>query len=38
MSTVFDDDSLYKDYLAMQQDSLLNDMKDSLNKLLTNEY
>ena len=38
MSLVYNDDSLYKDYLVMQKDSLLSDMKDSLNKLLTTEY
>lgn len=36
MSVVFDDDLLYRDYLAMQQDSILMDMKDKLNNLLTN--
>ena len=36
MSVAVDDNSLYRDYLAMKQDSILMDMKDKLNILLTN--
>jgi len=32
----YDDVILYKDYLTLQKDSIISDMKDNLNNLLTN--
>ncbi len=32
----YDDITLYKDYLTLQRDSIMSDMKDDLNNLLTN--
>jgi hypothetical protein len=32
----YDDIILYKDYLILQKDSIISDMKDNLNNLLTN--
>lgn len=32
----YDDAILYKDYLTLQKDSIISDMKDNLNNLLTN--
>jgi len=35
-NSITDNTALYRDYLTLQKDSILSDMKDSINGLLNN--